>query len=211
MNEVTKEEIAQLPRWAMVAFAARCARRLLRPDSDERVVRAVEIAEEYAAAAATPDHAANLYAAYNAKAAYNAAYNAYNAAYPDRAKAAAKAAAHAAHAAAAAKAATVTAHAATYATYAYYAAEVRKDFDFLLAKAKAEGWDENTRVPPTVFPPLGISTELLIEMDPGNATPAEIAAVFSKLNALYRAHGGSGLTFKPDGTSIAAVREEVPA
>ena len=47
----TREEIAELPRWAIVAFAARCAKRIPPladfdwPGEDERVVsRAIEIA-----------------------------------------------------------------------------------------------------------------------------------------------------------------------
>ena len=50
----TKEEIAELPRWTIVALAARCARRVLplfQGEGRDDVLRAVKGAEQYAGAA----------------------------------------------------------------------------------------------------------------------------------------------------------------
>lgn len=56
-DEITKSELAQLPRWAIVAFAARCARRVevfaasLPEQHTSAVAKAIEIAEQGAASA----------------------------------------------------------------------------------------------------------------------------------------------------------------
>jgi hypothetical protein len=147
----TKDDIKQLPRWAQVAYAARCARLVLPlfkenwPDAPkERVVaveKAVEIAEQSAAAAA---------------------YAAFAAATADAAAAAAAAAAFAAvTAAAAADAYAADAYAAAAAADAADAAEKSKrldlipqmkmDFQTLLRLAKEQRWNDDTPVPPTVF------------------------------------------------------------
>ncbi len=187
----TKEDIAELPRWAMVAFAARCARRVLPlykhswPDASEKHVRdltrAVEIAEQFAAAATTKFDASADNAAANAAA---AAADANGSAH-DKSHAAAGAATHAASAAdhamdAANAAANVTydpnsytllsdrfdidvhdsyvansAHAAT----AYAAATptndmIARDFQTVRERARSENWTATTPVPPNVFGPL---------------------------------------------------------
>ena len=171
----TSEEIAGLPRWARLAFAARCARRALPlftkhwPYAPEKHViavgRAVIVAEAaaratYDAAASDYDDADAAYAAdYTARAAATAAYATAHAAsaYP-----AAAAAAYAASIAAAAAAASVGAappptdedagrhaHAAGVPIVL-----IRRDLNVLLELARHERWTNDTPVPPSVFGPL---------------------------------------------------------
>jgi hypothetical protein len=144
----TSEELFQLPRWACVAFAARCAKRvrplfdLAWPDAGERYRRAVDWAISVAAgAAASAGHA--THAAHAAEAAAHAAH----AAAADAASAAplaASAAAHAADAAdadadllaahaaeAAADAATRAATAAATAFYAPVCLAIHRDYNLL--------------------------------------------------------------------------------
>lgn len=156
----TKEEIAKLPRWARVAFAARCARRVLPlykhhwPDAPEEyvadIVNAVEIAEQSAAAGYADTRAAARAAADAARAASVAAdfANADPAAYT---------AAHtASDAAADAAADAATARGAATDTAAWLAGKpiIVRDFQTLLARVNAENWTDNTPVPPKVFGPL---------------------------------------------------------
>ncbi|MCA9304396.1 MAG: hypothetical protein KC996_09765, partial [Phycisphaerales bacterium] len=75
----TKAEIAELPRWAQVAFAARCARRVQPfykhsfPDATriniDSIENAISLAEKYAAHFGTPDTTASFVAARKAEAA----------------------------------------------------------------------------------------------------------------------------------------------
>lgn len=164
----SKKEIAQLPRWAQVAFAARCARRVqplfkhFWPDASaehvEALDRTITISERGAARAADDDHA------------YNAAANAANAADTAAINATtATTALAAAFAAAAARAAdddddnnTARAADAARAAAARVGAEaertvlraMRIDFEELKARAVAEQWIDDTPVPPSVFGPL---------------------------------------------------------
>lgn len=78
----TREELSSLPRWAMVAFAARCARRVqplyaaVYPEAPRRHVHSVRAAVAFSAAVAsvgTPAVRANYVAAVRvARAAHNA-------------------------------------------------------------------------------------------------------------------------------------------
>jgi len=158
----TKEEIELLPRWAQVAFAARCARRvqpLILHDWPEapqifldNIDKAITLAEASAADPASASEKADAatfaraaYAAYAADAAAaRAAYaaDAARAAYADDAAAAADAA----------RAAYAAADAATFARVAVRA--IRADFELLGAFARREGWDNDTPVPPEVFGPM---------------------------------------------------------
>lgn len=144
----TKDEILQLPRWARVAFAARCARRVqplflaawpqVPQKYAEAIVRAIDFAEQSAADAA--------------KAAYADA-DADADAYAARADAAAARA----DAAAAAYAARAAARAAAYADKnmaAIVRNTIRFDFDTLLQFSQNSKWDDSTPVPPTVFGPM---------------------------------------------------------
>lgn len=173
----TKEDIAKLPRWARVAFAARCARRALPlfvkhwPDAPKKhvnaVTRAVEVAEQSAASDAPPD------ADTAPDAALDAANDAVNDNDDDGALAARDAAAAAADAAygecAAAGAAydadTAPAHdadairaardAARNAAHAGVAVpSIVRDFQLVLEQATQERWTDDTPVPPSVFGPL---------------------------------------------------------
>ncbi|VTR96315.1 unnamed protein product [Gemmata massiliana] len=133
---VTREEIAKLPRWARVAFAARCARRVLpivkkfwktAPKHHLLALdKAVSVAEQTAARAADADYAA-AYAAARAAAAAAAAYA--DAAYQSLLQ-------------------VVTAG-----TINYLTAPAR-DFDRLHWLAVKEQWTDDTLVPPTVFGPM---------------------------------------------------------
>ncbi len=157
----TAEEIRRLPRWAQVAFAARCARRVLPvflrdwpaapAHHASAVVRAVDAAELSAAAATAAGDAATR--ALDADAASSSATRSC-------CTAAAYAAAAAARAAAAATAASYTAARAAAAARGAVLAQpgsreaILNDFRTLLARAAAENWTDDAPVPPTVFGPM---------------------------------------------------------
>lgn len=154
----TQEEIAKLPRWARVAFAARCARRALplfkqhwpaAPDDHlQAVERAVSVAE--APAVRSDVNAATNTAALAGIAAKDcgalaAYYSAYAAAYGTYALIAGgnfgadRAASRAANRSAAA---------------GVPIALLSRDFQNLLDAATRGKWDDTTPVPPSVFGPL---------------------------------------------------------
>jgi hypothetical protein len=166
----TEEELRTLPRWAVVAYAARCARRVQPlfthywPDAPrehvEAVDRAITLAE---AAAADPASASDWVPALAARSAANAAANA--AAARSAARSAANAAANAALNAAAANpaAAALTAANAAHATAANPAAAAnaaalahaaRRDFDLLRALAEQHGWTDDSPVDVALLGPL---------------------------------------------------------
>lgn len=165
----------RLPRWARVAFAARCARRVMPlfkkywPNATKEhltaVAKAVSVAETAARAAAI-DASHTAYPAYPAHAAADAAYAAaHAAAYAAHAATSAAYAAHAytahiadayavadaAYAADAAWKALVTT--ATVRTVHTLSAPTR-DFARLLLLAKEQNWTDDTPVPPEVFGPM---------------------------------------------------------
>ena len=162
----TEEEISKLPRWAIVAFAARCARRvepifrLAWPDAPKKhihaVADAIEVAEISASIASTAVSASArtaaaveaAYAAARAATAVKAAYAAVEAAYV-----AARAAA-VAITASAVEAANAAIGAGTVATR-----EIRADYEKLLKASKAEKWTDATAVSPGFFGPLWPSGE----------------------------------------------------
>ncbi len=164
----TEEDIAKLPRWARVAFAARCARRALPlfaqswPDAPSVHLKAVEqavLAAEHAAyargGAAYVGHAAAVAAsAARDVAAHAAAHVAHAAAYADEAvhggddaDDAAAYAAYAARAARAARAASSAARAGVSVTV------IAGDFQIVLDAAIHGRWNDNTPVPPSAFEP----------------------------------------------------------
>lgn len=174
------ENIKTLPRWAMVAFAARCARRvqpLFRASwptaPDKRVIaldKAVMLSER-SAAYADADEGAFAYAAVAgadvafagvvkakvkvnakaaAKAAAYAAYTAAKAAAYTADKAADKAADITDITAAAAAKAAACAACATNATNA----TILRDFQLLKVAAQKENWDDDTPVSPAFFGPM---------------------------------------------------------
>lgn len=168
----TKEDIAQLPRWAIVAFAARCARRV-QPlftfawaDAPKEHIEAIDLAIIVAERCATYAKVADaLYDANTAKAAYAAkAADATKAAYATKAAAYAVYAARAAYTAYAADAAAYDAKAPAYAAKAAKVAAdaaytdanalIRRDFDILKETAEREHWTDNTPVPQKVFGPM---------------------------------------------------------
>jgi hypothetical protein len=157
----SRDEIEELPRWAMVAFAARCARRVQPlfearwPDAPSERVRAVDraigMSEQAGAMAAA--------SAGNARAFADAARAARADATTEGAATVAQAATYAARAAEAADPAyttgTVLAAARAAAVYGWAtSAAIRRDFEHLRAAASAESWTDRTPVPPAFFGPL---------------------------------------------------------
>lgn len=157
----TRDEIERLPRWARVALAARCARRVLpafgffwtnAPEHHRRAVeRAVGVAE-----GAANDRAADTYAA--AQAAFDAADApaAIGAAYVAKAAHFALARAWAADVLDAVEpAAEILFRAATTDTPLTAQLRcIRRDFARLKRLAREQKWTDDTPVPPSVFGPM---------------------------------------------------------
>jgi len=171
--------LAKLPRWAIVAFAARCAIRVRPlfeatwPEAPESYGRIVDRA--IAAAASASETAGSTVGADIANSAYrvaatneyrdaasgaNVAYAACNAASAARAARAASninSVTHAAHAYA--DATTAVSNSFLRFRYDYNVSEnflyaVRRDYDLLLACATEEKWTDDTPVPQAFFGPL---------------------------------------------------------
>lgn len=166
----TKEDIAQLPIWAIVAFAARCARRVQPlftrawPDAPKEHVQAVDEAITFSEKAAANAKTAtkNTYA-YASKALHVIDTVPKDAFAKDTAAKTANAAYNAAYAAFVANNAIAVATAAMSATYAAAhatkaakdaAASICRDFDILKETAEREHWTGNTPVPQKVFGPM---------------------------------------------------------
>lgn len=179
----SEKEIRRLPRWAQVAFAARCARRVqplfqagwpkAPAEHVEAVKRAIRIAETGAAGttragavavAASASAATRAVSAASGQARLSAASAAYAA---DAAAVASTTAAFSADASvvaasARASAAASAAFSAGEAARAVHGAvaetgvirAMRADLDKLQAVAKQEGWTDETPVPPEFFGPL---------------------------------------------------------
>ncbi len=161
----TEEALRKLPRLAVVAFAARCARRVLPvyrasnpAEKDLRAVeRVVDLAERYAAATVTASfdaaavetatvfvtgHAARA-SSLAASAAYNAASDAYDYA---------RGAADIGRVASIARSACAAATSVTAARD--MAAAIRHDFDDLLRASRRDSWTDDTPVLPEFFLPM---------------------------------------------------------
>jgi hypothetical protein len=168
---VTEEELKQLPRWAIVAFAARCARRVQplyvkhNPDAMPNHVQAIDKAITLAEATASGGVATDM----ELRDAIRVALAAANAAYVPNAPAAdvAYTAAHAAAAlaanaanaalvsnAAAFAAANAAANAANVANVAAFAYAARADYDLLLELAKRLHWTDASPVDVGLLGPL---------------------------------------------------------
>ncbi|MBN9121796.1 MAG: hypothetical protein J0I06_22090 [Planctomycetes bacterium] len=204
-------KIAKLPRSARVAFAARCARRVLPlvkhywPNAPEHHLkaldRAVSVAENAAdAARSAADAAARASAAARAARAADAADAAH----------AADAAAYAAAALAGDAAYAAAAAAAAYAAYATARRFIARDFKTLVEAAAAGKWTNQTPVPPTVFGPMwpeGVPPDWPLAPDadvlrlrieiPDGATDEDVKRMVRELvgamNDVHRASSGSGL------------------
>ena len=164
-----RDELTDLPRWACVAFAARCARRVLPlfarawPAAPRRfsyaVARAVTLAERAAAhAGADPDHARALaleadlaaeQAASDAEAGRTAAYSAAHAAVN-----AVGAAAWPEEAASGAYYAATDAADALAQIVGEPGDAILADLELLRAAVRRDKWTARTGVPPAFFPPL---------------------------------------------------------
>lgn len=223
----TKEEIAKLPHWAQVAFAARCARRMLpmlahawpkvSADHSRAVAKAVSEAEHAASRACAADAGADA-------AALGAAAAARAAAVVDAADAA-DAAALAALAAVAPRSAPRAARAAARAAAhdAVSRKAIRVDFDLLALAAAQEAWTDGTPVPPEFFGPLwpngrppgwpsddepsSEGAELVCTIDvPEGMSDEEVlelvAGLAAKADAVHRAYGGHGLEIEEGNVDI---------
>lgn len=164
----TEEEIRQLPRWAQVAFAARCARRVqwsywsARPvvaeqqqEANGRAILIAELAattrdsnglsEPYATETSVDIEAAAkaVDSSSLAFAAYTAkaAFTAANAAFHDAKYVAAN-----------------VANAVTFASIADPNQEegIQDDYELLLRLTREQNWTDETPVPPNVFTPLSV-------------------------------------------------------
>ncbi len=234
----TEEEIAKLPRWARVAFAARCARRVLplyrhyRSHPEHRIFIqdpewSVRIAEESAAngrshtdASIGYEEAASVvYEDENP--ADEAAHNATNAA---------------AYAAADAGDNNRPARAWFAMNYALAASKplvaisslVRRDFDQLAQVGCAKHWDDSTPVPPEVFGPLWPEgppkgwpvdpdarkhTDIALEVVNGDGLEErvvedDVVNLFNAMNRYHIARGGQPLSLEDFQPLISAL---VPA
>jgi hypothetical protein len=234
----SEEEITKLPRWARVAFAARCARRVLplygsfRPGSSEPIEKlnpawAVNEAEQSAADATAGPRTASGYDA--AAAGYYAADDPHDEAAYSAANAAAYAVADASDDQRSVRAFVAMNHAAHAAkSLADLRLHIRRDFDHLARLAEWQHWTDDTPVPPEVFGPLWPEgpppgwpadpdiphrTDLPLEIlsrarDLGQMTEDEAVNVFNAINAYYIARTGTRLTMEGLRPLIAAA---VPA
>lgn len=186
------EEIGQLPRWAKVAFAARCARRFQQlftkhwPDAPAHHIRAIDtaigVSEHYSAAAnaiLVGNAAAIAYSAANsAAAAAEAAGDVANASLAYTAARLAAAAAHDAYEASLASPARLTnRYVKIYRDAICISASgeskallsMRNDFSRLFEASRREKWDDSTPVPSSFFGPLQVppvdSTDDPLESD----------------------------------------------
>jgi hypothetical protein len=141
----TAEEIAELPRWAQVAFAIRCARRVQPlfladwPDAPPKYVVAIEKAIKWAERTLSGHEDTSAYTRAAADAAYAAA-----AAAADTADTADTAAAYAAD---------------TAWAYVANAKAVWRDFDMLMEMSKREHWTDETRPSLESLGPLWLEGE----------------------------------------------------
>lgn len=174
----TKEDIQKLPRWAQVAFAARCARRVervvldltLSQEKKSAVIRATDLAERAAADPASASSEADEKAAMQAAAGATHAANTCldNKSANEAASASAMAAYAAAYAISAnyAKAAEASsaslstdrvadaARTAASAGHSRTAELIARDFASLLQHAIQQKWNDQTPVDPSVFGPM---------------------------------------------------------
>jgi hypothetical protein len=158
----TEEELRALPRWAVVAFAARCARRVqplfthFWPKAPREHIEAVDRAISLTQASAADPSSVSTYEVRAAADYVDDAYVAATAADIPEAAYATSPAANAAHAAAADAdsaflGAFLTARAARAADAVV---AMRRDYELLRAAAASEGWTDDTPVPPEFFGPL---------------------------------------------------------
>ena len=203
----TQKEIAQLTRWAKVAFAARCARRVLplfqdswptaRKDYITAVTQAVEIAERSAAAShIAEDNVADRAAQESANRCANAALVVSYAARKENAAAydAALAALGAARATvySADRGAKATSRAARVAARAVRAAAramptavraIRADFVALTKAARNLQWTADTTIPPEFFGPFTLDVIIEEEQEPELPVPILPAQVADELSS----------------------------
>lgn len=194
----TEGEIAKLPRWAQVAFAARCARRVqplyLRDSPDvlqhhaDALDRAIALSE---AAAINPlsIHEPNESESFvRFSGAFAGANNASIVANKAGSLAATQAASAASGVLSAAHdngsgnlrhvlIAVRNAIDAAGASKPNAILAARRDYDLLVAAAEREGWDDNTPVPPEFFGPLWPDGEPEGWPEEGKETPSGDAAI----------------------------------
>jgi hypothetical protein len=229
---LTEEEIAQLPRWAKVAFAARCARRVLPlyqkswPEAPEKyvdvlwsTVESAELSASIATASAKEEETAVVAKATGSAAASPPAFFVATAAH--LAALAASATDNEAKDTALAAGMASMANAATAIKAIRWAVPItRYDFQQVLNESQKGNWTDDTPVPPWVFGPMwpnGVPEDwpeadpqerLQVTVGvPEDAKPEQTADYLNRLhellNKLNIQNGGVGIT-------IDTVRREQP-
>ncbi len=231
----TEAEITKLPRWARVAFAARCARRVQPlygtntpppiPRYIEAISRAIRLAESCAAQASVEpiEFTTAVSDAYSARVgtsdpSYSVARAAMNAAdCPPKPAEAAEIVRQAVDAANQAVSAVTS-----------IASDLRRDFDQLLNLALTDRWHASTPVPPEVFGPLWPEgppkgwpvdpdarkhTDIAMETVTGDGLEErivedEVVNLFNAMNHYHIARGGQPLSLEDFQPLISAL---VPA
>ena len=183
----TLAEILQLPRWARVAFAARCARRVLPqfnanwpdapPEYAQAVESAVSIAESSARNATVDLVSGPMRAAYAAARDADTYHLARSAAYT--AAIAANTAGAAFFGATPADAAEEAAAAAVEAGAS--ASQIRADYNLLRYYSWQHGWTDETPVPPEVFAPIPAANAGTLSPDPVTIEDAEFSLVIQAI------------------------------
>ena len=142
---LTDEKLSVLPRWALVAYSARCARKLrdlygdIRDNGVDFAIEAAELAAANALPISDPESIVKAIGLSRRTIASKVAYNAAMAAY---------------HAAMSATSVEVPGHRRAAAVSSFCDAtdvDVRREFAHLLDKATSEGWTDNTPIPMSVF------------------------------------------------------------
>jgi hypothetical protein len=203
----TEEEIGKLPRWARVAFAARCARRalpLFKKHWPEATTKRVGVLEGAI-------HVSELTAAKFRSPPWNTDVYYWDDAIPTNANFVSLSASFAFVATDTRTYTAVVSAISNAVRSGVSIASITNDFRTIVILAEFESWTDDTPVPPTVFGPLwpdgppagwpedeNPDRDLVLEIDlPDDATDADVKRyvelLVSKADDVYRAGGGNGL------------------
>jgi|GEM_PF-2277439 len=233
----TEEEIRALPRWARVAFAARCARRVLPlvkhfwkdlPEYHLQTLSHTVDTAEQAARDGMPVSAPRPSAEVFPEAADFDVYSPLAYAAADAAVYAARAASLISDTASTEAVANAIRAAEGVSDSSTPEQLIRRDFEMILDLAKANNWHDDTPVSPSVFGPLWPegppedwpkpehpATQLSFTFGvPDDMTTAEAIELAKELSTalceLHLAGGGHGLAIQPPLEITAPVRAGVP-
>lgn len=226
----SQEELATLPRWAIVAYAARCARRVqpLFADSalplsqvhDSAFLKVIHLVEQ---AASHPEDASGLIAAdlsladarersHAGKAIGGSAATADSGFHRNKSQSIASAAYTAESSFLAAK---------LHVEEHVICQVIRSDFELLRGLAQREGWTDDSPVDVRLLGPLWpdgvpegwpedpatVPSPFPLAIDPGAADIETIREVMEALSDFHEAHTGYALTYRVDGSLILAHAE----